>query len=111
MSRCWGTLPKLDGAMSTPPNTAPAVSPLDASAAVSPEAIAARDRLSAILTADDPTELLWVAQEDGFFERWVPEISALAMEQETGRRLFGSSDAAEGVRAFLEKRQAAFGEG
>ncbi len=86
MSRCWGTLPKLDGAMSTPPNTAPAVSPLDASAAVSPEAIAARDRLSAILTADDPTELLWVAQEDGFFERWVPEISALAMEQDPVHR-------------------------
>ena len=34
---------------------------------------------------------------------------ALAMERETGRRLFGLSDAAEGVGAFLEKRQAAFG--
>jgi poly(A) polymerase len=72
--------------MSTPPNTAPAVTPLDASSAASPEAIAARDRLSAILTAADPTELLWVAQEDGFFERWVPEISALAMEQDPVHR-------------------------
>ena len=36
---------------------------------------------------------------------------ALAIEQEAVRRLFGSSDAAEGVRAFLEKRQAAFGAG
>ncbi len=86
MSRSRGTLPKLDGAMSTPPNTAPAVPPLDASATASPEAIAARDRLSAILTADDPTEMMWVAQEDGFFERWVPEISALAMEQDPVHR-------------------------
>jgi poly(A) polymerase len=72
--------------MSTPPHTAPAVNSIDGSVAVSPEAIAARDRLSAILTAADPTELLWVAQEDGFFEHWVPEISALAMEQDPVHR-------------------------
>jgi len=47
---------------------------------------AARDRISEILTADDPMELLWVAQEDGFFERAVPEISALAMEQDPVHR-------------------------
>jgi poly(A) polymerase len=86
MSRCRGTLPKLDGAMSTPPHTAPAVTPIDGHVAASPEALAARDRLSAILTADDPMELLWVAQEDGFFEEWVPEISALAMEQDPVHR-------------------------
>ncbi len=39
-----------------------------------------------MLTVDDPTELLWVAQEDGFFEMWVPEICALAMEQDPVHR-------------------------
>lgn len=53
---------------------------------VSSEAIVARDRLSTMLTADDPTELLWVAHEDGFFQTWVPEISALAMEQDPVHR-------------------------
>jgi enoyl-CoA hydratase len=36
---------------------------------------------------------------------------AIAMEQETGRRLFGTADAAEGVKAFLEKRPAVFDAG
>ena len=60
--------------------------PVAGPASVSPDAIAARDRLSAMLTTADPTELLWVAQEDGFFEKWVPEISALAMEQDPVHR-------------------------
>lgn len=51
-----------------------------------PTDAAARDRLTEILTADDPTELLWVAHEDGFFAQTVPEISALAMEQDPVHR-------------------------
>lgn len=53
---------------------------------IAPEQLAARDRLSEILTADDPMELLWVANEDGFFSAYVPEISALAMEQDPVHR-------------------------
>jgi poly(A) polymerase len=51
-----------------------------------PTDAAARDRLTEILTVDDPTELLWVAHEDGFFAQTVPEISALAMEQDPVHR-------------------------
>jgi enoyl-CoA hydratase/carnithine racemase len=36
---------------------------------------------------------------------------AIALEQETGRRLFSTDDAVEGVRAFLDKRPAVFGPG
>jgi poly(A) polymerase len=46
----------------------------------------AGDRLTEILTADDPTEGLWVAHDDGFFDEAVPEISALAMEQDPVHR-------------------------
>ena len=46
----------------------------------------AGDRLTEILTADDPTEGLWVAHDDGFFGEAVPEISALAMEQDPVHR-------------------------
>jgi poly(A) polymerase len=46
----------------------------------------AGDRLTEILTADDPTEGLWVAHDDGFFADAVPEISALAMEQDPVHR-------------------------
>ncbi len=66
-----------------PIRTAP---PADAPTSFSPDVIAARDRLTAMLTVDDPTELLWIAQEDGFFELWVPEICALAMEQDPVHR-------------------------
>lgn len=72
--------PPVDSAdMSSSPAPAP-------SAAAAPEQLAARDRLSEILTADDPTESLWVAHEDGFFTRYVPEIAALAMEQDPVHR-------------------------
>jgi poly(A) polymerase len=47
---------------------------------------AAGDRLTEILTATDPTDALWVANDDGFFAEWVPEISALAMEQDPVHR-------------------------
>jgi poly(A) polymerase len=43
---------------------------------------AAGDRLAEILSADDPTDGLWKANDDGFFTRCVPEIAALAMEQD-----------------------------
>lgn len=46
----------------------------------------AGDHLSAILTAPDPTDGLWAAHERGFFERHVPEIAALAMEQDPVHR-------------------------
>ncbi|MCU1360012.1 MAG: nucleotidyltransferase [Ilumatobacteraceae bacterium] len=47
---------------------------------------AAGQRLNEILIADDPTEGLWVAHDDGFFAEVVPEISALAMEQDPVHR-------------------------
>jgi poly(A) polymerase len=53
---------------------------------VAPEQLAARDRLSEILLAPDPTEGLWIANEDGFFGAFVPEIAALAMEQDPVHR-------------------------
>ncbi|MGD9703694.1 MAG: enoyl-CoA hydratase/isomerase family protein [Acidimicrobiia bacterium] len=43
--------------------------------------------------------------------RELPLRDAIALEQATGRRLFGTPDAAEGVSAFLKKRTAAFGAG
>jgi poly(A) polymerase len=43
---------------------------------------AAGERLATILTTDDPTEGLWRAHDDGFFTDRVPEIAALAMEQD-----------------------------
>jgi poly(A) polymerase len=43
---------------------------------------AAGDRLAAVLSATDPTDGLWQAHDDGFFVRSVPEIAALAMEQD-----------------------------
>ncbi len=39
----------------------------------------------------------------------MPLADAIAMEQEAGRRLFGTADAREGVAAFLEKRTPSFG--
>jgi len=36
---------------------------------------------------------------------------AIALEQETGRELFGTADGREGIAAFLEKRDAVFGRG
>lgn len=68
--------------MSSP--TAPTAS--TANVAVDAEQLAARDRLNEILTVTDPTEQLWVAHEDGFFATYVPEISALAMEQDPVHR-------------------------
>ena len=47
-----------------------------------PGADAARERLSAILVADDPSDGLWAAVHDGFFDTWIPEIPAMAMEQD-----------------------------
>jgi poly(A) polymerase len=47
---------------------------------------AAGDRLTEILMAPDPTEGLWVAYEEGFFAEAVPEIGALAMEQDPVHR-------------------------
>ncbi len=44
--------------------------------------VAAGQRLADIMTAPDPTDGLWAAQADGFFDRSVPEIAALAMEQD-----------------------------
>jgi poly(A) polymerase len=46
----------------------------------------AGERLTSILTVDDPTDALWIAHEDGFFDESVPEISALAMEQDPVHR-------------------------
>ena len=48
--------------------------------------IAAGERLAHVLEAVDPTDGLWHAHEDGFFERSVPEIAALAMEQDPVHR-------------------------
>ena len=53
---------------------------------VAPEVAAARDLLNEILAAPDPTDALWVAFEDGFFAAHVPEIAALAMEQDPVHR-------------------------
>ncbi len=50
--------------------------------ATSPTAAADLARLSEILMADDPTEGLMVALEDGLLDRAIPEIPALAMEQD-----------------------------
>lgn len=44
------------------------------------------EKLARILTADDPTDGLWAAQDDGFFSTSVPEIGALAMEQDPVHR-------------------------
>ncbi len=53
-----------------------------ASPADSPTAAADLTRLSEILMAEEPTEGLMVALEDGLLERAIPEIPALAMEQD-----------------------------
>jgi poly(A) polymerase len=41
-----------------------------------------RERLNEILLADDPTDGLFIALESGLLERVLPEIPALAMEQD-----------------------------
>jgi poly(A) polymerase len=41
-----------------------------------------RERLNEILTAPDPTDGLWIALENGFLAEALPEIPALAMEQD-----------------------------
>ncbi len=46
----------------------------------------ARERLAAILVEPDPTEGLWAAHADGFFDEHVPEVAALAMEQDPVHR-------------------------
>lgn len=48
--------------------------------------VRAGEKLALILTADDPTDGLWAAQDDGFFRTSVPEIGALAMEQDPVHR-------------------------
>ena len=53
-----------------------------AAPATSPTAAADLARLSEILTANDPTDGLLVALEDGLLDRAIPEIPALAMEQD-----------------------------
>lgn len=50
------------------------------------ELAAVRQRLIDIMELDDPTDALWEAQDDGFFEQWVPEIPALGMEQDSIHR-------------------------
>lgn len=47
---------------------------------------AAGDRLAAVLAAVDPTDGLWEANDEGFFTRSVPEIAALAMQQDPVHR-------------------------
>lgn len=47
-----------------------------------PGADAARERLSGVLCASDPSDGLWAAVEEGFFDAWIPEIPAMAMEQD-----------------------------
>jgi poly(A) polymerase len=67
--------------MDRSPTTAP-----DAASAAGPtatlDADAARARITGILTADDPTEGLWAAFDDGFLVATMPEIPALKMEQD-----------------------------
>jgi poly(A) polymerase len=43
---------------------------------------AARARFANMLLADDPAGALLAAVADGFFDEWLPEIPALAMEQD-----------------------------
>lgn len=50
------------------------------------ELAAVRQRLMDIMALDDPTDALWEAHDDGFFEQWIPEIPALAMEQDAVHR-------------------------
>jgi poly(A) polymerase len=42
----------------------------------------ARERLSAVLTADDPTDGLWELVDSGAAEEIIPELPALALEQD-----------------------------
>jgi poly(A) polymerase len=46
----------------------------------------ALDQLTEVLVREDPTEGLWHLIESGFMDRYVPEISALAMEQDPVHR-------------------------
>ena len=48
--------------------------------------ILAGERLAGILTDADPTQGLWAAHDDGFFTESVPEIAALAMQQDPVHR-------------------------
>ena len=43
---------------------------------------AARNRLTAALLIEDPTPKFWTMVEDGFFERWIPEVIEMQMEQD-----------------------------
>lgn len=56
--------------------------PLGPAAGPLPGADEARARLSTVLVADDPSDGLWDAVRDGFFDVWIPEIPAMAMEQD-----------------------------
>lgn len=44
--------------------------------------VTARQHLEAVLTTDDPTDGLWEAVHSGWAERELPELPALAMEQD-----------------------------
>ena len=46
------------------------------------EVVAARNRLTAALLVEDPTQGFWTMVEDGFFARWIPEVIEMQMEQD-----------------------------
>jgi enoyl-CoA hydratase len=70
-------------------------------------ALAAARDLAARLAAGPPLALAAAKQlvREG---RELPLRAAIELEQDTGRRLFATADAAEGVAAFLQKRVASF---
>ena len=46
------------------------------------EVVAARNRLTAALLVEDPTQGFWTMVEDGFFAQWIPEVIEMQMEQD-----------------------------
>ena len=55
-------------------------------AADSAETAAARDRLSDALTLADPSDALFDMVADGYFDRWIPEVVQMRMEQDPVHR-------------------------
>lgn len=50
------------------------------------DSAAARDRLCETLQLDEPRDGLWALVDDGFFERWIPEVIEMRMEQDPVHR-------------------------
>ena len=67
-----------------------------------------RDELVKLVMGAYPRRGLTLLVDTGLAELVLPELPALALERELQAQLFASSDAKEGLSAYIEKRTAEF---